>query len=180
MPRPRDWSFRRGRPSTVSCALLTSRDGVGELADALYRANDHVAWLQASVRTGRGGESGRRARGNQVARRECDVPAQELDDLGYREAHLRRAAVLDAIAVDRAADGQVCGIELGCGNDPRADRAEAGHRLPEQPLVAIEPCIARRNVVDDGVAKDAAVRSDHDAQLALPVDVVSQRPIPTD
>ena len=46
------------------------------------------------------------------------------------------------------------GSSSSARHDPRADRAEPGHRLAEQPLVAVEPRVARRDVVDDRVAED--------------------------
>ena len=84
------------------------------------------------------------------------VAAEVRDDLRDREAHRRRPAVLDRLAVDRAAEPDVGRVELVGRDDPRPDRAEPGHRLAEQPLVAVEPRVARRDVVDDRVAEDVA------------------------
>ena len=65
-------------------------------------------------------------------------------------------------------------------HDLRPYRAEAGHGLAEQPLVAVQPLVARGDVVDDGVAQHAAAVTHHDAQLALAVDVRREAAIPDD
>ena len=114
--------------------------------------------------------------GDQVARAELDVATQVRDDLGHRGPHLGRPAVLDGHAVDRTAEPEIGRIELVGRDDPRTDRTEPRHRLAEQPLVAVEPRITRRDVVDDRVAEDVVHRrggghvpgclADHDAELA--------------
>ena len=82
------------------------------------------------------------------------------------------------------------GSSSSAGDDDGPDRAEAGHRLAQQPLVAVEPRVARRDVVHDRVAEDVGgglgrrdvpgERADHDAELHLRVDVGRQRAVPGD
>src|SRR5262245_64525894 len=91
-------------------------------------------------------QAGRRPRGDDVAWCEPDVLGEVLEDLGYRVAHRARPAVLDRLAVDRAAEADVGRVELVGRDDHWAGWAEPGHRLAEQPLVAIKPCVARRDV----------------------------------
>ena len=102
----------------------------------------------------RPGQPDRRAGRDQVARPQGHVSAEERDHLGDREAHRGRRAVLDGDPVDRAAEAKVVGSSSSARDDPRPDRTEARHRLAEQPLVAVEPRVARRDVVDAGVAED--------------------------
>ena len=80
------------------------------------------------------------------------------------------------------------GSSSSARDHPRSDRTEARHRLAEQPLVAVQPGVTRRDVVDAGVAEDMAHgvgrvdgvggRTDDDAELALGIHGRSQRPIP--
>ena len=68
------------------------------------------------------------------------------------------------------------------------DRAEAGHRLAEHPLVPVQALVAGRHVVDAGVAEGVAHRlrgrdperccSDDDAELDLGIDVVGDVAVP--
>ena len=122
--------------------------------------------------------------------RSVHVAAEVRDDLGDRETHLRGAAVLDQDVVHGAPHREVVRVERLGGHDDGSDRAEAGHRLAEEPLVAVEPRVARRDVVDHGVAEDVRERvldldvggglADHDAQLDLRVHVRREGAIPGD
>ena len=101
------------------------------------------------------GEPGRRPVAMRSPGRSVDVAAEVRDDLGDREAHLRRPAVLDRRSPLMVQPSrEVAGSSSSARHDPRADRAEAGHRLAQQPLVAVEPRVARRDVVDARVAED--------------------------
>src|SRR5215212_4126662 len=119
-----------------------------ELADAVDPADDDIARLQPAIGAGRRRQTGRGPRRDQVRRSKLEMPAEERDDLADREAHLRGPTVLDRLAIDRAAEPDVARVELLGGDEPGPDRAEAGHGLPDQPLVAVEPRVAGRHVVD--------------------------------
>jgi hypothetical protein len=97
------------------------------------------------------------------------------------EDHLRRGPVLLRHAVDREAEAQRVWVrDLVRGDDPGAGRREAVLALGEGPLPAM-PAVARRDVVDDGVAEDVRHRvalahplrraADDDAELAFPVEL---------
>src|SRR5712671_5906419 len=104
-----------------------------------------------AVGPGRRGQAGRRPGRNEVAGAEREMVAEERDDRGDREPHLRGASVLDRLAVDRAPELEIGGVQLADGNEARSRRAEPGHRFADEPLVAVERRVARRHVVPDGV-----------------------------
>ena len=51
---------------------------------------------------------------------------------------------------------EIGGVQLADGNEARSRRAEPGHRFADEPLVAVEPRVARRHVVHDRVAENLA------------------------
>src|SRR5690349_14397420 len=131
-----------------------SGDMGGELADPLDAAGHDVAGLQVAVGSGWRGQAVRRPGRDQVTGAEDHVAAEERDDLRDREAHVRRPAVLDRLPVDGSAELEIGRVELEHRDHPRTRGTEPGHRLAEEPLIAIQPCVARRDVVDDRVAEN--------------------------
>ncbi len=115
-PRPRGSSSRRGTRSAASSWVLlcvASGDVGGELADALDPAGHDVARLEVAVGAGRRREPGRRAGRDQVARlgaatwrlRNATISATEK-----RMSDVRPSWI--GLAVDRAAEAEVRGIEI--------------------------------------------------------------------
>src|SRR5689334_20854466 len=103
----------------IGCLLVPSRsgcrrsgDGRRQFADALDPARHDIAGLEMAVRAGRGREPRWCAGRDQVARLEPDVPADVGEDLVDRVAHVARPAILDRLAVERAAEADVGRIEF--------------------------------------------------------------------
>ena len=100
-------------------------------------------------------DAGWRSGGDDVARLERERLRAVADDLGDREEHLRCAGVLADLAIDGAADAQPLRIaDLVGGHEDRAHRAERVERLAADPLTVAELQVARRDVVQAGVAED--------------------------
>src|SRR5687768_15200103 len=91
---------------------VASGDGRRQLPDALDPARHVVARLEMSVRTRRRREPGRRAGGDEITGLQPDVAAEVADHLGDREAHVSGPAILDRLAIDRAAEPHIARIEL--------------------------------------------------------------------
>ena len=101
-----------------------------------------------------------------------------------------RAAWSDLVA-DRAADGQVLRVgDLVGRHQDRAHRAEGVERLAAGPLAVPELEVARRDVVEAGVAEDVVERvggcyparraPDDDGELRFVVDLAGQLRVPAD
>ncbi len=83
----------------------------------------------------------------------------ERQQLGDAEDHVRRAGVLERLAVDARAQPERLrvGDLVGCDDD-RAERAERVEALAAHPLPVGELHVTRGDVVDDGVAEDVVER----------------------
>src|SRR3954452_8625347 len=163
----------RGRPSGEA--------GL-ELADAGDRDPHRVAALQELRRGKADANAGRRAGRDEVAGLKRQPGRDRLDERRDVEDEVARVRVLAQLAVDPASDVEVLRRDLVGGRDPRPHRAEAVERLAEEPLLVVALPVARRHVVDDGVAEDMGVGvalgdvapalADDERQLGLVVDAL--------
>ena len=105
--------------------------------------------------------------------------------------YIARCWLLDALAVDRAADREPLRVaDLVGRHQGRAHRAERVERLAADPLPVAELQVARRDVVEAGVAEDvvegvvdgatrAPVRPMTTRELRLVVDLAASGPGPS-
>ena len=175
----------------VGPPLVTSGDMGGELADPLDPAASRrrPAWRW---RSGPGGDASRT--GVPVAIRSPGASSTwrlrkaTISATEKRMSDVRPSWIASPLIVQPRR--RSAGSRSAAGTTRRTGWAEPGHRLAEQPLVAIEPRVARRDVVHDRVAEDEPEGllgrhvpgglADHDAQLDLGVDVGGQRPVPVE
>src|SRR5262249_17388986 len=140
--------------------------------EAVDLDGDLVARAEEDLRLAEDPDAGRRAGGDQVARRQRDRLRDEAEDLVDAEDHVRGRRVLHPFAVQDRADRQRLRMgDLLRRHELRADRAERVERLPARPLPVPELEVARRDVVQADVAGDAAALADDDAELRLEVDL---------
>src|SRR5690348_12071117 len=165
-----------GQKRTRTVALATLDHLVGQSADAFDGDGDLVADVQ-------GADPSRGAGEDHVAGEQRhglgDVDDQVLDGVD----HLAGAAELALLAVDRALDRQVGGVEVRL--HPGAERAGAVEALGAGPLLLALLHVAGRDVVGAGVAEDdvlhalardlAAHAADDDGELGLVVQLAGER-----
>jgi hypothetical protein len=97
-------------------------------------------------------DSGRRARGDDVAGHERQPSGDYGNQARYVENQIARVSVLTEFAIDPAFHGQVFGIDLVGGRYPWSHRAKGVEGFAEKPLLVLALAVARGHVVDDGVA----------------------------
>ena len=122
----------------------------------------------------------RRAGGDDVARVERDAGRDGRDQGRDVEDQVLGRRVLAQLVVDPAAHAGVRAVELVGAGEPRPHRREGVERLAQKPLLVAALQVARRHVVDDGVAPDmlhgarrsdgGAGLADHDRELGFVVD----------
>src|SRR5215470_1473563 len=180
----------RTSPRGPSCrrrswrSRLRSDDPVGEHSDLLDLGFHAIPGLQV-VAGGRAHAIGR-AGGDDVAGQERHGLREHLDALVDGEDHLAGVARLTDLAVDT--HGDVEGLRIGQlvgGDEHGAHGTERVQRLALEPLRVPLLQVARRHVVDDGVAEDvpegiraadvAPARPDHRGQLHLVVELTRHR-----
>src|SRR5665213_3269454 len=160
---------------------------VRQRTDAVDRRGDAIARLEedAPAHT----HPGRRARGNDIARLECDDRRQVSDLLAHGPNHVCGRVLLHRLVVDVEAQRNLLRVGyLPRRHDPRAERCKSVMALALEPVelervVAAHVEIARRDVVDDRIAchcvqrtlrRDApASHADHRSQLDLPVELAA-------
>ena len=125
-------------------ARLGVNNRVRQHADAVDLDGDLVACLEQYGRIAEHADAGWRAREDEVARLEGDRLADERDDLGDAEHHVRRRRVLHHLAVQDGADAERLRVgDLGSGDEGRPHRAERVERLAARPLAVSMLEIAR-------------------------------------
>ena len=131
--------------------LSPSGDGGGQLPDALDPGRHDVAGLRgAGPGPAAPASRARRAGRDQVARPQDDVAAEVGDDLGDRRTASGRCGpswigdAVDGAAEPEARPGR--SRRRVTTHGPTGQKP--GHGLAEQPLVAVQPRVARRDVVD--------------------------------
>src|SRR6185437_5641218 len=145
---------------------------VGQGADVLNGDGDGVADLERADACGRAGE-------DHVPGQQRHRLAHVRDQVGHVADHLRGAAGLLELVVDRAGQREVGRVDLGF--DPRAERAEGVEALRPPPLPFGPLQVAGGHVVGAGVAEHyifhafagnlAAQPADHDREFGLEVDL---------
>ena len=149
----RVWALTSGGAPTSSRSRSSSTIVIAEPADPLDLDLDHVARLdRPRVR--------RRAGQQHVAGLERDQPRDVGDLVGEREDQVGAGvALLDLLAVDEGADGEVVGIELGGVDQAGTERAEPVLALDPQHRAAVDVAeVVDAEVVGDGVAGDVVER----------------------
>ena len=140
--------------------------------------------MQEARRLHADADTGRRSRRDQVAGIERERGREIGDLLPDIVDELACIAVLPDLAVHHGLEAEMVGIaDLVRGDDPGTDRAMRVERLAHREGRRMALPVARRHVVDDGVAEDMVLRvgfahalrraADHDAQLDLIVELIA-------
>ena len=187
-PRPRA-AHETAAGAELSTCPLAIRSWRHALRSRPMPSIDTVTTSPSRRTTGRVAEdadAARRAGRDDVAGLQRERHRAVADDLGDAEVHLRGARVLEDLVVDPALDLERLRIgDLVGRHEGRAHRAEGVERLATRPLAVAELEVARRDVVEGGVAEDvlegvggrhaAGGSSDDDGELGLVVDLRRQR-----
>ena len=130
-------------------------DRVLERAEAGDLELADVTGLERDLRLAREADAGRRAGGDQVARRQRHDVREVLDDVADVEDEVLRVAVLHQGAVDPRLEARArAGQGSRAVGDIGADGRQRVSHLPGAPLARVELEVAGAGVVDDGVAID--------------------------
>ncbi len=165
------------------------RQWVGELADPVDADRHGRAVAEEDLRVARVAGPAGAARRDEGARQQRRGARQVRDEGGHRTDHLAGRRVLHDLPVDDGPDVQILRVgDLVGGDDERPGRREPVERLAPRPLRLGELDVARRDVVDDGVAPHVRQRiglgdvlrrpTDDDAELGFVVDRLAERARP--